>query len=58
MALDLEPLRPRIAELCRRHQVRQLDVFGSAVRADFDTGHSLDEIGEAAVQGWTGTPAQ
>lgn len=36
MPLDLEALRPRIAELCRRHAVRQLDVFGSAVRADFD----------------------
>lgn len=40
MALDLSSLRPRIAELCRRHQVRQLDVFGSAVRPDFDAGRS------------------
>ncbi|MBC7836002.1 MAG: nucleotidyltransferase domain-containing protein [Phycisphaerales bacterium] len=30
------PHRDAIAELCRRHHVRRLWVFGSACRADFD----------------------
>jgi predicted nucleotidyltransferase len=29
-----------IAELCRRHHVRSLSIFGSAVRDDFDPAHS------------------
>lgn len=30
---------PAIAEVCRRHQVRRLEVFGSAARcADFNPG--------------------
>jgi predicted nucleotidyltransferase len=29
-----------IAELCRRHCVKRLSVFGSAVRADFDKSNS------------------
>lgn len=32
--------RQQIAELCRRHHVQRLDVFGSATRADFDAAHS------------------
>ena len=32
--------REAIAELCRRHHVRRLSVFGSAVRDDFDPSHS------------------
>ena len=32
--------REKIAELCRRHHVRRLCVFGSAVRDDFDSIHS------------------
>jgi predicted nucleotidyltransferase len=32
---------PQIAELCRRHGVRRLDLFGSAARGtDFDPEHS------------------
>ena len=30
----------QIADLCRSYGVRQLDVFGSAVRADFDPARS------------------
>jgi len=30
----------QIAELCRRHGVRQLDLFGSAARGDFDPATS------------------
>jgi len=32
--------REQIAELCRLHYVRQLCVFGSAVRDDFEPGRS------------------
>ncbi len=32
--------REKIAELCRRHHVRRLSVFGSAVRDDFDPARS------------------
>jgi uncharacterized protein len=30
----------QVAELCRRHSVRRLALFGSAVRADFDPARS------------------
>lgn len=30
----------RIAELCRKHGVRRLEIFGSAVRGDFDAARS------------------
>jgi predicted nucleotidyltransferase len=29
-----------VAELCRHYHVRRLDIFGSAVRADFDPARS------------------
>ena len=32
----LEGHRQALADLCRKHRVRRLDVFGSAVREDFD----------------------
>jgi len=32
--------RAAVAELCRRFQVLRLDIFGSAVRADFDPARS------------------
>ena len=32
--------REEIAELCRKHHVRRLSVFGSAVRDDFDPTRS------------------
>jgi hypothetical protein len=34
--LDLEPHRAEIAAMCRRLGVKELDVFGSALRDDFD----------------------
>ena len=36
----LERNRERIAELCRRHPVAKLDVFGSASTGDFDAERS------------------
>ena len=32
--------REEIAELCRRHHVRRLSIFGSAARDDFDSARS------------------
>lgn len=32
--------RDDIAALCRRHRARRLDLFGSAVRGDFEPGRS------------------
>jgi predicted nucleotidyltransferase len=37
----LEPFRPQIEALCRKHRVARLDVFGSALQAS-----SLDECGD------------
>jgi hypothetical protein len=37
----IQEQRPAIAELCRRHRVRRLDVFGSGARGtDFDLERS------------------
>ena len=52
--MDSSPIRnliatrgAEIAEICRRFHVRRLDVFGSAVRGDFDPARSdLDFVVE------------
>ena len=36
MVPEIDTQRSRIAELCRLYGVRRLDVFGSALRSDFD----------------------
>jgi len=41
MILDLiEQYRARIEQLCRKHQVKRLELFGSAARGDFDPASS------------------
>lgn len=43
MASGTNPLaayRAAVAHLCEAHGVRRLELFGSALRADFDTEHS------------------
>jgi len=40
MAPHLTLKHEQLAELCRRHRVRRLAVFGSALREDFDPGRS------------------
>jgi predicted nucleotidyltransferase len=40
MSPVLEPYRKQIEALCRRFHVRRLEVFGSALRDDFDPAHS------------------
>ena len=42
LTLDL-PI-DRIAELCRTHHVRELSVFGSALRADFRDDSDIDML--------------
>lgn len=36
----IEERRPQLIELCRRYDVRRLDLFGSALRPDFDPASS------------------
>ena len=36
----IEQHRPQLLELCRKYDVHRLDVFGSAVREDFDPDQS------------------
>ena len=36
MTIIIDRYRPQIEALCRTYRVRRLDVFGSAVREDFD----------------------
>jgi predicted nucleotidyltransferase len=40
MSPVLEPYRQQIEELCRRFHVRRLEVFGCALRDDFNPAHS------------------
>lgn len=55
MPFQIDPLRERIAESCRRYRVRRLDVFGSSVREDFDSQRSdvdfLVEFADASPEG-------
>ena len=36
----IETRKDEVAELCRRYEVRRLDLFGSATREDFDPSRS------------------
>jgi predicted nucleotidyltransferase len=40
MLMLIEEHRSQIAELCRRHGVKRLELFGSAARGEFDPGRS------------------
>ena len=53
MIADIATHREELAALCRRFQVRRLDVFGSAARAaDFDPAQSdLDFLVEFSAEG-------
>ena len=47
-AMDLiEQQRPQLLALCRKYDVRRMDLFGSAIREDFDPNRSdLDFVVE------------
>ena len=40
MDRQIEEKRERLAEICRRYHVQRLDLFGSALRDDFDAERS------------------
>lgn len=47
MPLDLSTIpRERIAEFCRRHGIRRLAIFGSALRQDFGPQSDIDVLVE------------
>jgi hypothetical protein len=51
----IEQQKTSIADLCRRHEVRRLDLFGSAVRGDFQPERSdLDFIVQFTRTGYAG----
>ena len=51
----VERLKLSIADLCRRHEVRRLDLFGSATRGDFQADRSdLDFIVQFNRTGYAG----
>lgn len=42
--LDLKPYRESLTELCKSLSVRELDIFGSAVREDFGPDSDIDVL--------------
>lgn len=52
----VESKREAVSDLCRRNHVKRLEVFGSAVRDDFDAARSdidlLVEFDESAPRSW------
>jgi len=44
VVLDID--RDKLAEICRRHHIRRLSVFGSALRGDFGPGSDVDFLVE------------
>jgi hypothetical protein len=52
----IEHHRDEIGQLCRRHGVKRLDLFGSAARNEFDPAHSdLDFFVEFQETDWRGS---
>src|SRR5687767_3290022 len=53
MVALIEQHRQAIAELCRKHDVKRLELFGSAARGDFDPARSdVDLFVEFCSDGW------
>jgi predicted nucleotidyltransferase len=50
----LELLEADVADVCRRFQVRELALFGSAVRGDFHSGSDVDFLVEFEAHARTG----
>jgi hypothetical protein len=46
VAAALEIDRAKLAEICRRHHIRRLSVFGSALRGDFGPASDVDFLVE------------
>lgn len=55
MAIQIAADRERIADFCQRHHIRRLALFGSALRADFNSESDVDvlvEFEEGHTPGW------
>ncbi len=46
MSISLNVDRERVAEFCRRHHIRRLSFFGSALREDFQPDSDVDVLVE------------
>ena len=46
MSVQIEMPKEAIAAFCRRHHIRRLAVFGSALRPDFDENSDVDILVE------------
>ncbi len=46
IAVGIELPEPEIAEICRRHQVRELSLFGSAARGEMRPDSDIDLLVE------------
>ena len=46
MVRIIDERREELADLCRKHHVKRLEVFGSATRADFGRGSDIDLLVE------------
>ena len=46
MSISLKVDRERVAEFCRRHHIRRLSFFGSALREDFRPDSDVDVLVE------------
>jgi predicted nucleotidyltransferase len=46
MVKIIDERREELADLCRKHHVNRLEVFGSAARADFGRGSDIDLLVE------------
>jgi predicted nucleotidyltransferase len=54
MNLQLHILQPDLREFCRSHAVREVAVFGSAVRGDFGPGSDVDVLIDFAPEARVG----
>lgn len=55
VAIQIAADRERIADFCQRHHIRRLALFGSALRADFNSESDVDvlvEFEEGHTPGW------
>jgi predicted nucleotidyltransferase len=46
MNMNVHIPKDRIADFCRRHHIRRLSIFGSALRDDFDADSDVDVLVE------------
>ena len=56
MILELQQAQSRLTELCQRHNVRRLEIFGSATGPNFTASSDLDfivEFGPFAAGGYS-----